>query len=177
MKSNNTLSLMHYTNCMEQYQVAYTRALVAAAGLNIGKPEVDDDGIDITISSKSTRSKKNHRITPAIAAQLKATSDLSIENGVVSYPLAISNYHQLIGSCCTPRYLFILQVPSIDCNDWVKQEDASLLLHGTCYWVSLEHELESTNKSSVTVKVSDKQVLTPAILYELLVRAAGGQND
>src|SRR5947208_3123117 len=60
----------------------------------------------------------------------------------IRFPLKVKNYRELIGKRYIPRILIVVVVPK-KVNDWLKQDEKSLILRRCGYWVSLAGEPES----------------------------------
>lgn len=149
----------------EQFSIAYVRAIAATARVNIYKPEVDTDSIDIGFSVKS---KAGQPQSPRIEAQLKCVTKLSGNDPLYyRYKLDSKNYDELIGDHYTPRILIVVLVPPSPA-DWIEQSQEKLSLFHCGYWVSLQELQPTENKDSVTINLPKAQVFSPDVLRRLL---------
>ena len=81
---------------MEQFSLAYIRAVVASAGYQMVRPEPDTDSVDgILMSDFGSR--------PRIEFQAKATAQDIVRSGNLHFPLPIKNYNELIIHTKVPR--------------------------------------------------------------------------
>ena len=128
---------------MEQFSLAYIRAVAASAGYQMVKPESDTDSVDgILMSDFGSRSR--------IEFQAKATAKNIVRSGNLHFPLPIKNYNELIIHTQVPRILIVVLMPR-DPNQWVNQTEKELCLRRCGYWVSLEGRSTVTNNSSVSI--------------------------
>ena len=108
----------------EQFSIAYVRAVAAAAGVKVDRPEVDDDSIDVRFSANSIAGSL---VPPLVEAQLKCTAKHAPKGGTLAFPLDVKNYEDLRGRRYVPRYLIVLVVPD-DPADWLAQSAKQLVL-------------------------------------------------
>src|SRR5438046_533103 len=141
---------------MEQFSLAYVRAVAAAAGVNVSRPEVDDDSVDIMFSVKSVVGRPQ---PPLLEVQVKCTAAPIARGQSIRFPLKIKNYNDLIGDRYVPRILIVVAVPK-PVRDWLTQDEKSLVLRRCGYWVSLAGEPETANSTSVTVEVPRTQLFS-----------------
>jgi Domain of unknown function (DUF4365) len=73
----------------------------------------------------------------------------------------------------TPCILILLALPT-DAEQWLICEELQLRLQGTCYWEYLSGSL-SENRSSVRIRVSRSQRLTPESLLTLIENVKTGE--
>lgn len=148
----------------EQFSIAYVRAVAAAARINIYRLEVDEDSIDIGFSVKSIAGQAQ---SPKLDAQLKCVTELAGDAGVFRYPLKIKNYNELVGTHYVPIVLIVVLVPP-NVQDWLIQDEQTLIMRRCGYWVSLQNLPESANTSAVTVSLPRVQVFSVAAMRQLL---------
>jgi hypothetical protein len=149
---------------MEQFSFAYVRAMAAAARVNVDRPEVDVDSVDLRFSVKSIAGEPQ---APMIEAQVKAASSSPGRGTSFRFPLKVKNYRELIGKRYIPRILIVVVVPK-QVKDWLKQDEKSLVLHRCGYWVSLAGEPETSNNVSVSVTLPRSQLFSISALHNLL---------
>ena len=128
----------------EQLSMAYARAVIFGAGFRLSRPEIDDHGIDGTISDPGRRGVNR------VDFQIKATTQYRIANGVVAYDLRVEDYNRLIIEDDVPRILILYIMPE-DASMWLAQSDDELCLRKCAYWVSLMGMNRSQNSSTVRV--------------------------
>ncbi|HEY7422650.1 MAG TPA: DUF4365 domain-containing protein [Gemmataceae bacterium] len=152
----------------EQFSIAYVRAVAAAAGVNIYRPEVDADSLDIGFAVRSIIGRLR---PPRLEAQLKCTTENGDGAANLRFELKIKNYNELRGAHLVPRVLIVVVVPKRP-QDWLSQDHESLALHHCGYWLSLRDMPEMTNRKSVIVRIPRTQIFTVAALRQFL--GAGG---
>ena len=150
---------MHITQQQEQFSNAYLRAVATVAECTLAKPDVDDDSIDFTVSSKGFTGVYTR---PKLDIQLKChMRDSHIDTGGFSYPLKKKNYDELV-------------VPN-DVTTWLHQSDMQTLIKYCSYWESLRGKPPSQNRTSISVYLPQENQLTASSLRDLLqVIASGG---
>lgn len=137
---------------------AYVHAVASRAGYVVQTPEYDTDGVDLEIRAGGA-------MRPAVDLQLKATVNLpAARSGYRRFPLKVNNYRRLRATCQTPCVLVVLDLPPED-GDWLEISFDALVLRRCAYWVSLRGCPETSNTSSVTVRIPmanrfDVQALT-----------------
>ena len=164
---------MHITQQQEQFSNAYLRAVATVAECTLAKPDVDDDSIDFTVSSKGFTGVYTR---PKLDIQLKChMRDSHIDTGGFSYPLKKKNYDELRPSnILVPRFLVVVVVPN-DVTTWLHQSDMQTLIKYCSYWESLRGKPPSQNRTSISVYLPQENQLTASSLRDLLqVIASGG---
>ncbi len=153
----------------EQFANAHLRAIAAAAGFSVSKPEVDDESIDFIIKGR----ERIGLYPPQLDVQLKCTSSWTINpDNEIPYPLELKNYDDLrIEEVLTPRLLILVTVPNA-VNDWVTHDIDFMLLKHTCYWLSLRGEPETTNTTQVTVYLPVENQLTVDTLQQIMAEVS-----
>jgi len=143
---------------MEQFSLAYVRAVAAAAGVNATKPDVDMDSVDLVLSVKSAIGRP---VSPLVEVQVKSHAAPTPDAPTFAYELKVKNYNELTGRRYVPRYLVVVLLPD-DPADWLGQDEAGLVVRRCGYWRSLANEPVSPNAKSVTVKLSRADVFSVA---------------
>ena len=152
---------------MEQFSLAYIRAVVASAGYQMVRPEPDTDSLDgILMSDFGSR--------PRIEFQAKATARDIVRSGNLHFPLRIKNYNELRNSTRIPRILIVVLMPW-DPNQWVNQTEEELCLRRCGYWVSLEGRSTVTNTTNITVRLPLSNVFNGAQLHALMNKVERGE--
>lgn len=155
----------------ELLSIAYIQALCATAGLNYNEPQIDNDGVDITIRGKGFQGTYS---CPKIELQLKCTSSHSYIDSATNelvYPLPASNYNYLVSPSVLPILLAVHFAP-IDQVSWLQHKDLGLTLRYATYWCSLAGLPVSSNNSTVSVRIPLTQRLSPNTLIWMMEQAA-----
>ena len=153
---------------MEQFSLAYVRAVAAVAGVNATKPDVDSDSVDLVLSVQSVADLP---VSPVVQLQVKSHAAPTPAEPTFSFPLKLKNYNELRGKRYVPRYLVVVLLPA-DPADWTLQDEAGLVLRRCGYWLSLANEPPTVNVSSVTVTVPRLQMFTPVAVHGFFAEGA-----
>lgn len=125
--------MMHIDQRKEQYSFAYIRA-VAAAGFTVDERSVDDDSVDLQISS---RSKLGTVKSPKVELQAKCLGEGVFDGTDFGYPLKLKNYDDLRDpGVQVPRILVVVRVPTNE-TQWLQGADDGLVVRHCGYWCSL----------------------------------------
>lgn len=141
------------------------RAVAATAGVKADVPEHDENSLDITFIAPDT-DKPGGRLD----AQLKCSENVRVIGNEFAFPLPIKNYNDLrwpSEELYVPRILIVVHVAP-DPADWMASQSEQMVLKHCAYWHSLAGAAESTNSSTVTVKISVEHVFDPDALLALL---------
>ena len=154
---------------MEQFSLAYIRAVAAQAGYRIGVAEPDWDSMDGVLISDTGR-------RPRIEFQAKATGrDIFTRDGNLSFPLDVGNYNNLrVPTPIIPRILIVVLVPS-DIDDWLSQSESELCLRRCAYWTSLEGYQAVPNSSTVNITIPANRIFNREQLDSMMESADGGE--
>ncbi len=154
---------------MEQFSLAYIRAVASQAGYRIGTADPDWDSMDgILISDRGRR--------PRIEFQAKATGqDIIRRDGDLSFRLDVDNYDDLRDQeVMVPRILIVVRVPS-DTEQWLSQEDSELCLRHCGYWISLEGRGSVSNRSKISIHIPTSSVFNREQLDSMMGRVERGE--
>ena len=159
---------MNLSTMMEQFSNSFLYAIASAAGCSLAKPSVDNDSVDWTLSKRLSR-------RPKLDVQLKSTATLEIGNGTLSYPLKKKNYDDLrILELTVPRILVVvLMPPKVD--DWLESRPEELILRKCALWIALAGSADSSNESSVTVRIPASQCFDVQSLRGLMESVNDGR--
>lgn len=157
----------------EQFSLAYVNAIAAKIGLSNAGWSVDDDSVDLSLKGRGYDALIRN---PQVDLQLKCTSQKNIiKNGLLHFPLKKKNYDDLRGDdVMCPRYLVVLVVPE-NIDQWIESKNDSMVLHHSCYWVSIRSYPETKNETSVTIEIPVTQKLDCDSLTELMCLASRGE--
>jgi hypothetical protein len=155
----------------EQFGNAHVRAVAAAAGYNVYKPEVDDDSVDWGICERGSRGTMR---SPRFELQLKCSSRDILKDDHVAFPLKIKNYDDLRhDDFQVARILIVVLVPD-QVAEWMAQSEESLALYHCGYWLSLRGMSAVANQESVTVHLPREQLFSVADVQSIMQRIARG---
>jgi hypothetical protein len=165
--------MTHESWQQEQFSLAYVRAVAAAAGFAASKPEVDYDGIDLTIAQHGG---DGSIVSPKFDVQVKSEVSGQPKAFPWSYKLKVANYDKLRSArYASPRILIVVAIPA-DVDDWLTLTQKQLSLRHCAYWVSLRGEPDTTNATTVTVKLPRVQKFSPRQLRAIMKRIEAGKQ-
>lgn len=164
---------------MERFSVAYFMAIAAAAKLKIGRYDVDDESVDISIVGHFDIAGNVNGLKirdPAIDFQLKCTYTHSPNsNGILKYPLKKKNYEDLRGTNFSrPKLLAVLCIPE-NCKQWLSSEPKGMNLYNKMYWFSLKDCGPTQNKKSVTIDIPPENILSVDAMKSFMKVAGRGE--
>jgi Domain of unknown function (DUF4365) len=155
----------------EQFSNAYFRAVVAAAGYGIYKPEPDEDSVDWGVAARGGGGMYH---SPRLEVQLKASTAELSDPRSLRHRLKMKNYNDLkVDKLWVPRILLVVRVPE-DPVAWLRQDEAELALRHCGYWLSLRGQPDVPNEDNVTVQVPRTQIFSVSALQQLMQRIANG---
>lgn len=157
----------------EEFSYAYVHAVASHAGFFCEKRLVDINSVDVTIRSDHYVSAES-KMCPVIDFQLKATSTHDFNNGDLSFPLKVKNYHELRGEASVPILLIVFLIPK-NVRDWLEHSEEQLITRKCAYWCNLKGFPGMGNTDEVTVHIAQKNLFSPGSLKELMLRAS--KND
>lgn len=149
----------------EQFANAFLVSVAAVAGFAASKPDVDDDSVDWTISSRLSR-------RPKIDIQMKSRRDQETASAdVIPYDLKRKNFDDLIlTDLLSPRLLVLVVVPE-EIDYWLDVTPERLVLRHCAYWISLAGQSPTNNSSKVRINIPRTNQLTVTSLQALMHRA------
>jgi hypothetical protein len=164
---------MNLNKQKEQFSIACVRAVVAAAGYNVYKMEIDEDSVDLGIAATASLDLP---LRPRLDLQLKCTAAEGVlHDQFIHFPLRIKNYGDLTNIGLVPQALVVVLVPT-EVEEWLTQTEEQLVLRRCGYWLSLLGEPEVDNAESVTVRVPRAQQFTPLAVQDMMRRINDGEN-
>lgn len=157
---------------------AFSRALVSAVAAQAGYgiylgPTPDDDSVDLCIASKN---KAGRVRSPRLDVQLKCTSEyISTGTDFLSFRLKLKNYNDLrLKDCQVPRILVVVYAPE-NISEWLQfNAPENIILRRSAFWVTLEGFPESENETTVSIKISRRNVFDASALSEIMNRISAG---
>lgn len=151
---------------MEQFSLAVIRAVAAAAGYHVTRPETDMHGVDGVLMAGFGR-------RPRIEFQAMATSrDIRLDDQL-RLPIPVRNYDELRLESWAPRILIVALMPSAS-EPWLLESDDGLYLNTSVYWVSLAGLPPVPNTASVTISIPIANVFNQEQLTALMTHAEAG---
>ena len=157
----------------EQFSIAYVRAVIAAAGYNVYKMEVDEDSVDLGIAATASLDLP---LRPRLDLQLKCTAAEGVlDDEFIHFPLKVKNYGDLSNIGLVPQALVVVLVPT-EVEDWLTQTEEQLVLRRCAYWLSLLGHSPVNNTESVTVRIPRAQQFTPLAVQDMMRRINDGED-
>ncbi|MEU2235536.1 MULTISPECIES: DUF4365 domain-containing protein [Streptomyces] len=157
---------------MEMLQDSYLRAVAAAAGCTMAKPE-PDDGIDWVLTHASEEHTADCQVDLKI--QLKSTwmSKPNPQNGFVSVNLSNSRLAMLAKSPVIVHRILVAMIVPEDVADWVEASHDIFKLRHCAYWRSVTG-MQSSGIDNTAVRVSTSQIFDDAALCDIMKRIGNG---
>jgi hypothetical protein len=155
----------------EEINLAYILAIAGSNGFITEFTRVDVDSIDVTIKISGKLSEDSILSSPEIKIQLKATSNADIKDNNIHFPLPKKNYDDLRARCANPRLLVVLCLPELK-TDWLSHSSDELVLKKCAYYLSIKDYPDSSNETSVTVKIPLENVFSPTSLFEMMLKTS-----
>jgi len=157
----------------EEFSNAFVQAVASVAGFGLSKPSVDDDSVDWNISQAGG---DGIRRSPRLDLQLKSSSSVKIQNGVISFPIKLKNYDDLRPTnCLVPRILVVVLLPR-NVKDWLVLSEKQMVMKHCAYWISLCGHDETENTTRVTVHVPTEQRFSPESLSAIMEMISKGER-
>lgn len=157
----------------ESLSLAYVQAIAGAAGVALGTLSYDY-GIDGSFRPIKKLGKRRMIDGYALDFQLKASTRCQVEPTHIVYDLEAKTFNDLVDrdDASIPCILILLVLPP-QSELWLTISEQELLLRHCCYWHMVTGE-PSDNESSVRVRISREQLLTPDTLRDLLSSVSEG---
>lgn len=161
----------------EQYQIAYIKALASSCQFMSADGEKPDRrGIDLSISYCKNDQGTGYFEEGKVEFQLKTTTaEPNYQQGILRYPLKVSNYHKLIQPSLIPKYLVVMPIPA-NAQYWVSEFSKGNFLAGKCYWLNLSGYKPTQNTGTITLQIPLVNLLTKQSLSQMLVLSAEGNT-
>ena len=145
----------------------YAQAVAARAGYGTAEYSHDRDSIDLRIQAGCG-------MRPALELQLKATIKLRrLNDGYIRFSLKPKNYNDLRENTQTPRLLVVLDLPK-DEHQWMTITADELVLRYRAYWLNLKGWDETTNQTSITVRIPEQNIFNVENLRALMEQSRQG---
>ena len=148
----------------ELYSVSYVTAVATSTQSEVLIPKMDYNSIDGFILATFGK-------CPQIGFQLKATSADCVQNDELSFDLPVKNYNDLRAERSVPSLLVVVHLPENEA-DWMTHQMDLLSLRNNAYYLNLLGMPDTTNTSTVRVKIPTVLRLTRGALLELLNHVA-----
>ncbi|WP_094664555.1 DUF4365 domain-containing protein [Bifidobacterium tissieri] len=159
----------------EQLQIGLVKTIVAAAGCNMSKPEVDN-GVDLLLTHECPEKQE---ICGPLRIQLKATSRKNRWNSDrtrISAKLSHDRYDQFrIDNPAYPMIIVIMDVDP-DMQNWYQADDEYSKIRYRCYWVSIQGRAPVAGKNDVIVSAPRSQVFDDVALCTIFGKIRAGEK-
>jgi len=148
--------------------------LIAAENGYKTSSAVPDYGTDLEIKEVGCRLENGHtryfETGRDLKLQLKATteSSISVQNEIIKYDLNAVTYNDLIErkNAARPLILILFVLPSKK-QEWLSLSDDELIVKRCAYWFYPDEEIKTTNKNTVRIEISRKNLIQKLTLTEL----------
>ena len=169
--------LLEVSDRQDLYSIAYVKAIIAAAGFNFSKPELDRNSDDLNI--ELLHADGFEPMYERLIVQVKCTYAHKIErDNCIHYPLPVRNYKHVIKTKIQPRILLLVHVPDPASEPWIENSINCTIFKYKAYWLSIMGKTDTTNDTSVTVKVPTSNLFDVDAVKFLMkhVVAEGNKN-
>ncbi|WP_426171643.1 DUF4365 domain-containing protein [Microbacterium sp. DWRC1-3] len=157
------------SNLKEAYQEGLVRAIAAASGVVVAKPDIDE-GIDLILTHRSNVHTVDE--VARLEVQLKATITAPGSKGL-SVQIAQERYDMLrSANPAVSKILIVMSVPQSQ-DDWIHLTDKRARVRHSAYWVNLDGAPSSTAKEP-TVTAPLTQRFDDRALCDMMVRIGNG---
>ncbi len=160
---------MHSNTAKEQMSIAHLLQIATIAGCLVDFGRVDIHSTDATIRHIERFHPDDILLKKSIDVQLKATAGLEWSQGNASFELPLKNYNDLRDNSSSLSLLLVYQMPE-KVSDWLSHSRDNLISRHCMYWCNIHGKPQTTNKTSVTVQILERNVFSPDALIEMMKR-------
>ncbi|UUN27660.1 DUF4365 domain-containing protein [Streptomyces sp. FIT100] len=157
---------------MEMLQDSYLRAVAAAAGCTMAKPD-PDDGIDWVITHASDLHEADCQIDLKIQLKSTWTSGPNPANGFVSVNLSNDRLKLLARQKVIVHRILVAMIIPEDIAAWVEATHDIFKLRHCAYWRSVTGE-EPSGEKYTSVRVPTARIFDDKALCEIMERIGKG---
>jgi len=158
----------------ELISMSYVSAVIASSGFapnTIAK----DYGVDLEVRRIGKHGSKRVDLGVMLEFQLKASINWEAKDSYVIFDLEADAYNRLVfrrDNASTPCILILCCLPKEE-SSWLNVCEEELVIRKCCYYHFIDGK-ETTNISSIRIKIPRIQLLTPKSIHELIERIFGG---
>lgn len=168
-KMNRVVATSADANLLQgDYGETWVAVIAAACGIQHGRPTtLDLDKADVLLCLLATVAGTYH---PSVLAQVKTLQDLRYDEASAEYvyDLDVKTYNVLRRTDTSfRRVLVVIEVPDADSTRVRLERDGTTLL-GIGAWVSIEGAPETTNTTTIAVRLPAANTLDPSGLRRML---------
>ncbi|TKA00106.1 DUF4365 domain-containing protein [Actinacidiphila oryziradicis] len=157
---------------MEMLQDSYLRAVAAAAGCTMAKPD-PDDGIDWQLCHSSESHTTDCQIDLKIQLKSTWTSAPNPANGFVSVTVANDRLRMLARTRVTVHRILVAMIVPENVADWIDASHDIFQLRHCAYWRSVTG-VEPSGREKTAVRVSTSQIFDDVALCGIMERIGKG---
>lgn len=157
---------------MEMLQDSYLRAVAAASGCTMAKPE-PDDGIDWQLTHSSSAHVVDCQIDLKIQLKSTWTSAPNPSNGFVSVNLQNDRLAMMARTPVAVHRILVAMIVPKEFAGWVEASHDYLSLRHCAYWRSVTG-VAPTGKDSSSIRVSTAQIFDDVALCRIMERIGQG---
>jgi hypothetical protein len=161
---------LHQTECKQQFSLAFTHAIAAAARCTINNLEVDVERVDYTVRQRASHRKYT---SAQVDVQMKCTEQDVLKDDGVHWSLSRDHYDYLRDPrTINAQILVVLLVPPLQ-EEWLQADSEGMLLRRAAYWMCLQGA-DAVDTQSTTVVLPRANVFNVEQLLEILQRVGDG---
>ncbi|GDY76156.1 hypothetical protein SAV31267_056410 [Streptomyces avermitilis] len=158
---------------MEMLQEGYLRAVAAASGCTMAKPE-PDDGIDWQLTHSSDSHEVDCQIDLKIQLKSTWTSPASPSSGFVSVNLSNDRLEMMARTPVMVHRILVAMIVPKDIARWVEASHDYFALRHCAYWRSLSGEVPS-GREHTAVRVTTSNIFDDVALCGIMERIGKGE--
>lgn len=177
MTATGTLPLLVTSDKQDLFSMAYVRAVIASAGFNSGRDDLDRNKQDIYITHQLTTD-----FTPTyerLKLQVKCTfaHEINVKDRSIHFSLDVDTYNKLRLPHAQPHILVVVLVPRPGEEAWIECVNQHTILRHRAYWVCLKGKTETKNTDNMTVYIPEVNSFDTHTVYELMDQIAQGKKN
>lgn len=165
------IPLLEVADRQDLYSMAYVRAVIAVAGFNVGRTDLDRNKDDLSIEHRMAE-----EFVPTysrLIVQVKCTyaHNINEKDGSIHYPIDVKTYDNLRRNNIEPRILVLVHVPRPDLvppQPWIEYGDQYTIFRYRAYWVSLMGRGEVPNDTKVVINIPSNNVFDVKAVHHLM---------
>ena len=151
----------------EALSLAYVTAVAARAGMTFSLPS-HDYGTDLWLHQVIETSGERRQTGQGFRIQLKSTTIATLEHDAVVYDLDLRAYEMLrVGDDLYPLLLLVYVMPANEA-EWLVQDETRLELRSCSYWMLLQGQPQTTNTTSVRIRIPRTNQFTSGALVRIM---------
>jgi len=165
---------MDISQSKSQFSLAYAHCVATVAGFKLGRWDVDDESVDLTIGQSGGGGTVR---LPRLDIQLKCTEQDILKADGIHFPLKRKNYDDLrVTEPMVPKILVVLMVPE-KLDEWLSEiAEQQVCMHRFAWWMSLARAEERVGVERPMVVLPRPQLFNPVSLKAIMQKVSKRQD-